>query len=180
MADDQVPNKQMKDKQMKDKQVILYVEIPSGDEDLYKWYDGHKPAFPDDAGLDLFTGKECIVPAGKISFNITLGACFNMTYKGRSICFMLGGRSSLSKSPLRLSCQTGFIDAGYRGILTFYVDNLSDQDYLVPKGTRLVQIVPLNIPKPISKVVIVDKLTDGSRGSSGFGSSGFGPTKTND
>lgn len=161
---------------MSNKQVILSVHIPSADPELIAWYTNHGPAFPDDAGVDLFTGQDYRIPARAISFNISLNVALEMQYKGKSICYMLGGRSSLSKSPLRLSCQTGFIDAGFRGILNFYVDNFGAEDYFVPKGTRLVQIVPLNIPKPISQVIIVDELTPGSRGSSGLGSSGIGPT----
>ena len=82
---------------------------------------------------------------------------------------MLLPRSSISKTPLRLSNSVGLIDSGYRGVIQAPVDNISDEDYVIEEGTRLFQIVnsPLETFKDIE---IVDTLGDTDRGEGGFGS----------
>lgn len=90
--------------------------------------------------------------------------------------FFLFPRSSISKTPLSLANQTGIIDAGYRGNLisalrAFYFDE-DKENYLLERGTRLVQLCDPQL-KPIY-VVNVDEneLSTTERGSGGFGSTG--------
>ena len=45
-------------------------------------------------------------------------------------------RSSISKTPLRMSNSIGLIDGGYRGELKVYVDNISDDPFELKKGNR--------------------------------------------
>ena len=85
--------------------------------------------------------------------------------------FFLMPRSSISKTPLRLSNSIGLIDAGYRGELQAPLDNISDENYLVKAGTRLFQIVNPDL-STFSSINIVDKLSETDRGEGGFGSTG--------
>lgn len=93
--------------------------------------------------------------------------------------FYLYPRSSIAKTPLRLSNSVGIIDSGYRGNLGAFVDNIhrskdGDDLWTVEKHTRLFQICGPNL-EPI-EVEIVDNENDlgkTSRGSGGFGSTGI-------
>tara|TARA_B110000967_G_scaffold195330_1_gene224725 strand:- start:922 stop:1161 length:240 start_codon:yes stop_codon:yes gene_type:complete len=78
----------------------------------------------------------------------------------------MGGRT-----PLRMSNSVGIIDSGYRGHLIGMVDNLSDEDYIVEKGTRLFQVCSPSLNNPI-KLSIVQELSDTQRGDGGIGSTG--------
>ena len=88
-------------------------------------------------------------------------------------------RSSIAKTPLRLSNNVGIIDSGYRGNLGAFVDNIHrskgcDTSWTVEKHTRLFQICGPNL-EPI-EVEIVDSENDlgkTSRGTGGFGSTGI-------
>ena len=75
-----------------------------------------------------------------------------------------------AKTPLRLSNSMGLIDAGYRGNIIALVDNLSETDYKVMPGSRLVQLVS-PVADPIT-FQVVNSLSETSRGTGGLGSTG--------
>jgi dUTP pyrophosphatase len=79
-------------------------------------------------------------------------------------------RSSIAKTPLRLSNSIGLIDGGYRGEIMAAVDNIKNEDYTVEPGQRLFQLVAMD-GSPIH-FELVDDLSDTTRGSGGFGSTG--------
>ena len=79
-------------------------------------------------------------------------------------------RSSTIKSPLRLANSIGIIDAGYRGNVIAAVDNISNEDYIIEKGTRLFQLCSPDL-EPIT-YELVNSLNETSRGTGGFGSTG--------
>ena len=67
-----------------------------------------------------------------------------------------------------MSNSTGIIDAGYRGNIIAKVDNISNEEYKIEKGTRLFQICAPSLEEIVLEVV--DELSDTTRGSGGFGS----------
>ena len=69
-----------------------------------------------------------------------------------------------------MSNSIGLIDGGYRGEIIAMVDNIKNQDYTISAGDRLFQLVAMN-GAPIT-FELVDELSDTSRGSGGFGSTG--------
>lgn len=90
-------------------------------------------------------------------------------------CLLLP-RSSLAKSPFRMSNSIGLIDMGYRGNLRACVDmyDAAEPYEKIEKGTRLFQVCR-NTFMPWRSIVIVDEESDlpaapDSRGSGGFGS----------
>jgi dUTP pyrophosphatase len=89
---------------------------------------------------------------------------------GNSRPYLLMPRSSISKTPLRMSNSIGLIDAGYRGEIIAMVDNIKTEDYMIHIGDRLFQIVAMD-GSPIS-FELVDDLSETTRGSGGFGSTG--------
>lgn len=68
--------------------------------------------------------------------------------------------------------NAGVIDDGYRGNIMIKMYNLSEKDYEIKPGDRIAQGIIYLIPR----VVIVEedygKLSDSTRGTNGFGSSG--------
>lgn len=94
----------------------------------------------------------------------------NIQIKHDNCSYYLYPRSSISKTPLRMSNSMGIIDAGYRGEIIAKVDNLTDTDYILEKGVRLFQICDASL-EPI-EIKIVDSLSETTRGEGGFGSTG--------
>jgi len=86
--------------------------------------------------------------------------------------YYLYARSSIYKTPFVLANNVGIIDTGYRGNLCAALHNkVSNSSSLVKMGTRMTQIcMPALCPN--FHVRMVNKLSDTSRGTGGFGSTG--------
>lgn len=143
-------------------------------------YENHSSVHKGDSGIDLFFPEDVIVKAKSTSL-LDLGlSCelkeINQTFKSADQSFFVNKsyylypRSSIYKTPLRMANSVGIIDAGYRGNIKVAVDNTSDSDYEIKKGIRLFQICSPDLKQ--MKMVLVDRLSDSSRGAGGFGSSG--------
>lgn len=96
-------------------------------------------------------------------------------YKSIPTCehlsYMLVPRSSIVKTPYRMSNSIGIIDSGYRGNIMAFVDVLGDGPVVEPKvGERLFQIIRPNLDK--FDYEIVSELSQTERGAGGFGSTG--------
>jgi dUTP pyrophosphatase len=127
-----------------------------------------------DAGIDLYTPIEYVVPAKsqiKIDFEISC----EMIHEHQSLSYWLLPRSSICKTPLRLSNSMGLIDQSYRGHICAFVDNISDKDYVIEQHTRLFQIAGPQL-QPLSLVLgssfDTTFLSSTLRGENGFGSTG--------
>ena len=135
-------------------------------EDIYSMYNNDSHFHQGDAGLDLFITKDQVILPGTTA-RIHLGiSCENMDSKP----YLLMARSSISKTPLRLSNSVGLIDAGYRGEIMAAVDNIKDFSFSLEKGQRLFQLVSMN--GDAIHFELVDTLSKTSRGEGGFGSTG--------
>ena len=131
-----------------------------------KMYASHSHFHNGDAGLDLYILENIKIPSGGTKL-IKLGiSCEPLDGKA----YYLFPRSSISKTPLRMSNSIGLIDGGYRGEIMASCDNIKDFDYILEEGQRLFQLVAVD-SSPISYKV-VDELSVTSRGSGGFGSTG--------
>ncbi len=84
------------------------------------------------------------------------------------ISYRIYSRSSISRTPLRLANSVGVVDSGYRGEIMAALDNISDSEYAVNRGTRLVQLAA-DIGN-ITKVRRVESFDATERGARGFGS----------
>ena len=134
--------------------------------DALSFYEKHGHFHEGDGGLDLYILEDIVVKSNDTVL-IKLGiSCEPIDGKA----FYLMPRSSISKTPLRMSNSIGLIDAGYRGEIMASCDNIKNIDYYVKKGQRLFQLVAIDAG-PIS-YKIVNELTDSSRGVGGFGSTG--------
>jgi dUTP pyrophosphatase len=81
---------------------------------------------------------------------------------------MIADRSSLASKGLKTA--GGIIDAGYRGEVQVVLWNLSREPISLKAGERIAQL--LLIPVGLAAVRAVTQLSDSSRGTGAFGSSG--------
>lgn len=133
-------------------------------------YSSHSTFHEGDSGLDLFFIEEEVIPS-KSTKLISLGIrceAFNDKNKERNVSYYLYPRSSISKTPLRMSNSVGIMDAGYRGIVKVSLDNISDENYTIRPGQRLFQLCGPNLEKITFE--IVNNLSETTRGEGGFGS----------
>ena len=134
--------------------------------EVKKMYENHGHFHEGDAGLDLFVIAEQTIGGGESTLIHLQISCENTEGKP----YLLMPRSSIAKTPLRLSNSIGLIDAGYRGEIMAAVDNIKNEAFTVTPGQRLFQSVAMD-GSPIH-FDIVDALSDSSRGMGGFGSTG--------
>ena len=124
-----------------------------------------------DAGLDLYCPSNLEILSGQtkcIDFQIQCEGLSDSN--ARNVCYYLYPRSSISKTPFRLSNSLGIIDAGYRGNLMAMVDNTSKEVQTIQKGTRLFQICGRYLET--IHLELVEELSESDRGNAGFGSTG--------
>lgn len=117
-----------------------------------------------DAGLDLFTPVDFIVPAHGYAF-VDTGVHVELPHNTRGhIC----SKSGLNKKHGITS--DGTIDEGYTGSIGVVVHNSGDMPFLFVRGNKVAQLVIENIQRP--SITIVDSINGGERGDNGFGSTG--------
>lgn len=125
---------------------------------------------PTDSGLDLVTPTTVTIPSGTFGHLIKTGIKCEIVYNGKIHGYDIRPRSSIRKTPIRMSNSIGTIDYSYRGELMVAVDNFSNNDHTIEAGTCLFQLVGPQL-EPIT-FNIVDKLSETKRGQQGFGSTG--------
>ena len=139
------------------------------DNDSIKMLYSNRNNYSGDSGFDLVCPEELIINPGqtiRINYKIKCEAIKN----NENVAYYLFPRSSISRTPLRMSNSVGVIDKGYRGHIMASIDNISDQQYTIREGDRLFQIChPLLEPIDFT---IVNNLSDSNRGENGFGSTG--------
>jgi dUTPase len=136
-------------------------------------------AYPTDAGFDIYSREDKVVPArGSAifdtgvhidlpSFAVNSGGDFSFSIK-----FLTAGVLA-SKSGLNVKhniTSEGIIDIGYDGSIAVKLYNHGDIDYEVKKGDKISQL--LIVPILPVELELVDELKGGERGNNGFGSSG--------
>ena len=130
------------------------------------FYSNHGHFHDGDAGLDLYVIYDETFEPGETKL-IKLGiSCEPLNGKA----YYLFPRSSISKTPLRLSNSIGLIDAGYRGEIMASCDNIKNITYKVKVGQRLFQLVASD--NTTISFTLVNQLSDSTRGKGGFGSTG--------
>ena len=144
----------------------MNIKIKPFNAEVKGMYENHGHFHDGDAGLDLFVINEQTINAGESTRIHLLISCENTENKP----YLIMPRSSIAKTPLRLSNSIGLIDGGYRGEIMAAVDNIKTEDYTVEPGQRLFQLVAMD-GAPIH-FELVDELSETTRGEGGFGSTG--------
>ncbi len=164
---------------------ILYINPTDASKDVYAAAATmylSKPYHERDAGFDLFSETIGVEPIGDASAasacstmidQQVIAACYDTERKLFRAFWMLP-RSSLSKTPLRLSNSVGLIDAGYRGSIKAAVSNIGSVKFDAPTNNRYFQLSTPDL-LPWDKIEIVDAIPGGAtlRGAGGFGSTGL-------
>ena len=98
--------------------------------------------------------------------------CEMVDKKGHSCGYYMYPRSSISKTPLMLANHVGIIDSGYRGNLIGAFRCLDSNPYTIEKHTRLLQVTHPSLCPIYVDMVNESELSNTTRGSGGFGSTG--------
>ena len=153
----------------------MYISSISDDNDIINFYQSQINMSENNlnSGFDLVVTEDVIFPSENPSGFLPLGV---KCAPGFNTGYYLYPRSSICKTPVRMSNSIGIIDMNYRGEIKAPVDinfNLINEDfYVVKKGTKLFQLCHPTL-KPIKYIeVSEDELGNTSRGENGFGSSG--------
>jgi dUTP pyrophosphatase len=125
-----------------------------------------KKAYEHDAGLDLFSIEDIIIPA-KGTSNVNIG--LKLAFLDEGYWFKIESRSGLAFKHDIIAFQ-GVIDNNYRGNIGVKLFNFSDKDYQVKAGDRVAQIVIYYENNDFS--IEWGKVINTNRGNGGFGSSG--------
>ena len=131
-----------------------------------EYYENHGHFHSGDAGLDLYVLEDMEFQPGETKL-IKLGISCE---PADGVAYLLIPRSSISKTPLRMSNSIGLIDGGYRGEIMACCDNIKSEKYIIKEGQRLFQIVAQNCSK--IEYELKDELNNSTRGVGGFGSTG--------
>jgi dUTP pyrophosphatase len=148
----------------------MYIKLLPDNQIINNMYQDHSTYHEGDSGLDVFFIDDVNINPKETKL-INLGIkceAYPDKEKLYNVSYYLYPRSSISKTPLRMSNSVGIIDSGYRGNIMVSVDNISDEPYVIKQGQRLFQICS-PILEPIT-FELTDVLSDTTRGEGGFGS----------
>lgn len=124
-------------------------------------------AHPGDAGMDLCSVEELVLPPGKRSL-IRTGLVMELPdgYEAQ-----VRPRSGLAlKHGVTVLNSPGTIDVGYRGEVGVILVNHGDSAFSIRKGDRIAQLVVA--PVAAAEVAEVASVAASERGAGGFGSTG--------
>jgi dUTP pyrophosphatase len=159
------------------------------------FYTEHSTFHEGDSGLDLFFPNDITIKPGdvvKVDLGIacemieeslvsieTIKKCdnifnilsnLNAIISTKNVSYYLYPRSSIANTPLILTNNVGIVDSAYRGTLKAALRNVGSESYTIKRGERLLQICTGDL-KPFT-FKLVETLSETSRGSNGFGSTG--------
>lgn len=124
-------------------------------------------AHPGDAGMDLCSVEELVIPRGERRL-VRTGLAMRLPpgYEAQ-----VRPRSGLAlKKGVTVLNSPGTIDEGYRGEIGVILVNLGDEPFGVCKGDRIAQMVVA--PCARAEIALVSDLDSTERGAGGFGSTG--------
>lgn len=117
-----------------------------------------------DSGADLFAAERTVLPPHAIT-NVHTGVAVELPENTSGIIW---GKSSVESKGIK--AMAGLVDAPYRGELIVCMYNLNDTEFVFEQGQKVAQLVVL--PTLYPSFEEVSELTDTTRGSGGFGSTG--------
>ena len=124
-------------------------------------------AHPGDAGMDLHSAVDLDVPPGETRL-VGTGVAIELPSGTEA---QVRPRSGIAlKHSVTVLNTPGTIDAGYRGEIGVILINHGRTVFEVRRGMKVAQLVVK--PTLEVEVVVVDALSDTSRGDGGFGSTG--------
>jgi dUTP pyrophosphatase len=123
-------------------------------------------AHDDDAGMDIYSDEDIIIePKKRVLIKTGIAMEFPKEYAA-----LVWDKSGIAINK-GLTKIAGVIDAGYRGEYKIAMFNLNEEPVKISKGEKIAQILFQKIEHP--EVEITEELSESSRGSGGFGSTGI-------
>jgi dUTP pyrophosphatase len=121
-------------------------------------------AHPGDVGMDLYSLEDKILKPGEhyIFFH-----GFALEFE-EGYAAIVKDKSGISKA--NLHTMGGVFDAGYRGEYNTHLVNLGTEPYTIEEGDKVSQLIIY--PVAIAELEETDNLSDSSRGTGNFGSTG--------
>ncbi len=119
-----------------------------------------------DAGLDIYSVEEIIIPAGEREI-ISTGLGFEIEGGFVGLVWDKSGLAANSG----IKTMAGVLDSGYRGELKIVLLNTGKEDYKIEKRQKIAQLLIQPIVR--AEVEEVDELSDSERGENRFGSTGL-------
>ncbi|MBR4356202.1 MAG: dUTP diphosphatase [Elusimicrobiaceae bacterium] len=117
-----------------------------------------------DSGADLFALTRTVLPARTIT-HVHTGICIELPAQTSGIIW---GKSSVESKGIK--AMAGLIDAPYRGEIIVCMYNLNETEFVFEAGQKIAQLVVL--PTLYPSFELAEGLSETSRGSGGFGSTG--------
>ena len=124
-------------------------------------------AHPGDAGADLRSREDAVIPAGG---RMTVGTGVSIALPAGYVALVHPRSGLAAKHGITVLNAPGTVDAGYRGEISVTLYNSSDQDFQVSVGDRIAQLVVQEFVE--IEFVQVQELPQSHRGVGGFGSTG--------
>ena len=121
-------------------------------------------AHPTDSGADLFALTRTVLAPRSIT-HVHTGIAVELPENTSGIIW---GKSSVESKGIK--AMAGLVDAPYRGELIVCMYNLNDTEFVFEAGQKVAQLVVLPTLYPAFEQA--DELSDTSRASGGFGSTG--------
>lgn len=118
------------------------------------------------AGLDLYASEDCVIHSTERQL-VSTGVAIALPY---STYGRIAPRSGLAVKN-GIDVLAGVVDEDYRGEIKVALINHGVESFVVLKGARIAQLIIESISRPVLEVV--DDLEESTRGSAGFGSTGY-------
>ena len=124
-------------------------------------------AHPGDAGFDLMTSEDVVVPAGERRVVPTgIAVAIPPGFAG----LVLPRSGHAARHGVGVVNAPGLIDSGYRGEIKAILINHGSEEVAFSRGERIAQL--LITPVPTVELIEVFDLDETARGRAGFGSTG--------
>jgi dUTP pyrophosphatase len=125
-----------------------------------------------DAGLDLYATDDLVVIKSNESVSLKTGIAWEVedVPEGFNVYMQIKGRSGMAFKYDIEPTGAGVIDQEYRGEIGIKLYNMGEESYAIRRGDRIAQGIVKLIPK--FTIVEAEELSETSRNTGGFGSSG--------
>ena len=122
-------------------------------------------AHPGDAGMDLYSVEDMVLAPGERR-SVPTGIAIALPDGYVSLVWDKSGPSH----KFGVKTLGGVLDSGYRGEYLIGLVNLGQETFEIRKGQKIAQLLIQKVERP--DIEEVDELSDTSRGTGGFGSTG--------
>ena len=125
-------------------------------------------AHPGDAGLDIRSAEDVVIPPGERAL-VSTG--FAMALPEGYAAFVQPRSGLAARDGISIVNTPGLIDCHYRGEVKVILINHGSEAFRVRRGDRIAQMVIQKVER--ARVEVVEELDDTARGEGGFGSTGI-------